>query len=123
MNDNETKDGRFFTAVTQSPNKRTCVPDKLLEIMNGTKFFTNEDIELDNSCYQKWNSYEIKLIRRFLDENAHKYSVGELSDAGVISDSPHTRRKLVYSRFSKTELMNQKKAEYRETRINGIFEN
>ncbi len=123
MNDKQTNDGRFFTAVKQSPNKKTYVPDKLLEIMNGKKFFTNEDIELDNSCYEKWNSYEIKLIRRFLDENTHRYTVGELLDAGVISDSPHTRRKLIYSRFSKTKLLNQKKAEERENRINGIFEN
>ena len=97
MNDNETKDGQFFTVVKQSPNKRTCIPDKLLEIMNGKKFFTNEDIELDNSCYQKWNSYEIKLIRRFLDENAHRYTVGELMDSELITESTYTRRKLIYT--------------------------
>jgi len=122
MNDKQTNDGRFYTAVKQSQNKRTFVSNKLLEIMNGTKFFTNEDIELDSTCYEKWNSYEIKLIRRFLDENAYKYSVGELIDDGLITESSYTRRKLVYSRFSKTELVTQKKAEDRETRINGIFE-
>jgi len=122
MNDKLSHEGRFITAVKQSPNKRTCVPNSLLEIMNKKKYFTNEDIDLDNSCYEKWNSYEIKLIRKFLDENAYKYKVGELLDEGLITESPYTRRKLVYSRFSKKELINQKKAEDRETRINGIFE-
>jgi len=122
MKDIQPNEERFITTVKQSPNKRTCVQDSLLKIMNEKKYFTNEDIELDNSCYAKWNSYEIKLIRKFLDENAYKYKVGELLDEGLITESLYTRRKLVYSRFSKTELIKQKKAVDRETRISGILE-
>jgi len=122
MNDKQLNEERFFTTVKQSTSKRTCVPDSLLEIMNEKKYFTNEDINMDNSCYAKWNSYEIKLIRRFLNDNAHRYTVGELMDSDLITESAYTRRKLVYSKFSKTELLSQKKAEDRETRINGILE-
>ena len=122
MNKEQSNENRFIAAVKESSNKKTCVPAKLLAIMNENKYFTNEDIDMDDSCYEKWNSYEIKLIRRYLDENTHRYTVGELIDAELITESKYTRRKLVYSKFSKTELLNQKKAIERENRINGIFE-
>ena len=122
MNDKQSSKEGFITTVKQSSNKKTCVPARLLAIMNENKFFTNEDIDMDDSCYEKWNSYEIKLIRHFLNDNAHRFTVGELIDAELITESKYTRRKLVYSRFTKTELLNQKKAIERDNRIDGIFE-
>ena len=113
---------RFITSVKTSALKKKCVPEKLIEIMNEKKFFTNEDLDLDSSSYNKWNSYEIKLIRQFLDNNAHKYTVGELLDEGLITESTYTRRKMMYSNFTKKELLNQKKAHDRDTKINEIFE-
>ena len=112
---------RFITSVKTSALKKKCVPEKLIEIMNVNKFFTNEDLDLDGSSYNKWNSYEIKLIRRFLDANTYRYTVGELLDAELITESSYTRRKLVYSGFSKTQLLNQKKAKDREIRIDKIL--
>lgn len=122
MNKNQSNRKQFIATVKQSSNKKTCIPDRLLAIMNENKFFTNEDIDMDDSCYEKWNSYEIKLIRHFLNDNAHRFAVGELIDAELITESKYTRRKLVYSKFSKTELLNQKKAIERDNRIEGIFE-
>jgi len=121
MNEKKKNEMRFMNAVKQSGNKKNYVPDRLLKMMNEKKYFTNEDIDLDDSCYAEWNSYEIKLIRRFLDDNAHKYSVGELLDEGLITDSAYTRRKLVYSGYSKEQLLNQKKAKDRENRIDKIL--
>lgn len=122
MNEKKTNEMRFMNAVKQSGNKRNSVPEGLLKMMNENLFFTNEDIDLDDSCYAKWNSYEIKLIRHFLEENAHRYTVGELIDSELITEIKYTRRKLVYSRFSMTELLNQKKATERYNRIDGILE-
>ncbi len=113
---------RFITSVKSGGSKKNSIPEKLTDIMNEKKFFTNEDLDLDSSSYDKWNSYEIKLIRKFLDDNAHRYTVGELLDEGLITESTYTRRKLVYSGFSKKELLNQKKAMDRDKRIDEIFE-
>lgn len=121
MNEKQKNEERFIKAVQQSGNKKSYIPDRLLQILNEKKYFTNEDIDLDNSCYSKWNSYEIKLIRHFLREHAHKYTIGELLDEALITESSHSRRKMVYSGFSKSELLNQKKAESRESRIDKIL--
>lgn len=102
---------RFIDSVRSGRTKKKSIPEELAKIMNEKKFFTNEDIELDSSCYDNWNSYEIKLIRRFLDDNTYKYTVGELLDEGLITESTNTRRKMVYSHFTKQELLNQKMAE------------
>lgn len=113
---------RFITSVRSGGSKKNSIPEKLTKIMNEKKFFTNEDLDLDSSSYNEWNSYEIKLIRQFLDDNAHKYTVGELLDEGLITESIYTRKKMVYSGFNKTELLNQKKAADRDKRIDEIFE-
>ncbi len=111
----------FMNRVQTSNNKSVCVEETILEIMRTNIYFTNEDINMDNSSFEKWNSYERKLIRHFLKENAHRHKVGDLLDAGLISDSPHTRRKLAYSRFSKNDLRILREAKEREARIDEIF--
>ena len=118
-----TDDERFITKVKLSKIKKDCIVNELTRIIRSQKYFTNEDIDMDDSCYANWNSYEVKLIRIFLAENTFSYKLGELLDEDLISDSPYTRRKLIYSRYSKTELLNHKRAEERKKRIAKLLGN
>ncbi len=122
MKHRQVNEERFITTVKLSKNKKACVEEKLLELMNANKYFTNEDFDMECGSYEKWSSYENRLIKDFLRNNAHRYSAGELLDAGLISESSYTRRKLVYSGYNKSQLLNQKKAVDREKRIDKIFE-
>ena len=90
--------------------------------MDSLLYFINEDINMDSSDYQKWNTYEHKLIRQFLDANTHRHTIGALLDAGLIKESQYSRRKMVYCSFTHQELISWKMATERNRRISEIFE-
>ena len=113
----------FMDKVRDSKCKKKAIEELLNELINNNKFFTNEDIDMDGNSYQKWNSYEYKLIKQFLDKNTHCYKVGDLLDEEIISNSQFSRRKKYYSKYSKKELLNIKKAEERDRRISEILYN
>lgn len=122
MKQNNEIEYSFISLVIGSKNKKAFIHQHLENLIQTQKFFVNEDIDMDSSSYEYWNTYERKLIKTFISDHTHRYSIGELLDNGFIKRSSYTRRKLVYSRYSKNELLAMKIAEERERIIKQILE-